>query len=289
MQETSCVRISSTARLVAYFRSFTDIPYAGEIATLCKARESLTEIFEAEGVKEIENFLWLAIPMLEARFKSINYLIDHFGITSIVEIASGVSPRGLIYSAREEFYCLESDLEEILFQKMAIVESILPGGRRNLFFATINVLDRRELMEATSRLPEGKILLVHEGLLSYFNHSDKKKVVGNIYSLLKARGGVYITPDITLRARYEIFFQLSPYVIKLMEAMTGFTGRNLLENTFTDEAEAMKLFEGEGFKVEKWSQSVVTSELSSLTSENIKRERVLQVLQSSAIWAMHIS
>lgn len=39
MQEDSYAKISPTAKLVAYARSFTDIPFAKEIAATCDAEK----------------------------------------------------------------------------------------------------------------------------------------------------------------------------------------------------------------------------------------------------------
>ena len=81
--------ISSTAIVTAYPRTFTDIPYEKEIYNWlkkhCKEEVALYKNMATE---------------IEARYKLTNKLLDKLDIKQILELASGYSFRGLIYSQK---------------------------------------------------------------------------------------------------------------------------------------------------------------------------------------------
>src|SRR5579862_9381945 len=105
-------QISPTAKLVAYMRSLSDIPYSSEIANLCAAESAVQEFYGSER-------LWLQkrIPLAELRFKSLTSLLVDSGVDQIVELASGLSPRGLILTENPAITFIETDLPEILEEK----------------------------------------------------------------------------------------------------------------------------------------------------------------------------
>ena len=81
--------IIPTAIITSYPRIFTDIPYEKEIYNwLSKNCSNNIELNK------------LLAPELEARFKLTNKLIDSLNITQVLELASGYSSRGLIYSKK---------------------------------------------------------------------------------------------------------------------------------------------------------------------------------------------
>ena len=89
--------ISPTAKYAAHLRAMTGIPYAQEIASACNTEEVFRNI-AGEHASEIT---WM-VPLVEARFKSVNSLINHYKVPKILELASGLSSRGLIMSEHPE-------------------------------------------------------------------------------------------------------------------------------------------------------------------------------------------
>ena len=65
--------ISATAKVSAYYRQFSDIPFAAEVATLIGADDTVAQIIRDHGL-EPEKLTFYA-PMFEARYKSITQLI----------------------------------------------------------------------------------------------------------------------------------------------------------------------------------------------------------------------
>lgn len=69
--------ISVTAKLSAYYRKFSDIAFAAEVATLIGADDAFAEIVRNHGLDPDK--LTFYAPMFEARYKSITQLIRTCG------------------------------------------------------------------------------------------------------------------------------------------------------------------------------------------------------------------
>ncbi len=113
VQEESYAKISPTAKLVAYGRTFTDIPFAREIAAECDAEKAFQTLSVAESLP-------LQVPLWEARYKTTNQIIAREGMTQILEIAAGLSPRGLAMTDDPDVVYVATDLPEMLEQEKAI-------------------------------------------------------------------------------------------------------------------------------------------------------------------------
>jgi len=102
--------ISPTAFTVAYRRTFSDIPFTKELYNeLEKIRLKNNEPDFPDEYK----FLQMA-PLFEARHKLINKLtIDQHNF-QILDIASGLTPRGLEMTADANYKYIEIDLPEII-------------------------------------------------------------------------------------------------------------------------------------------------------------------------------
>ncbi|MDE5538878.1 MAG: hypothetical protein K2J20_00120, partial [Bacilli bacterium] len=104
--------ICPTAIVTSYQRIFTDIPYEKEIY-------KWLENHCHEEVTLVKNFA----PEIEARYKLTNKLLDKYNIKQVLELASGYSSRGLIYSQKGYSY-VELDLEQVTNKKKEILHSI---------------------------------------------------------------------------------------------------------------------------------------------------------------------
>jgi hypothetical protein len=86
-------KISVTAKLAAYMRQYSDIPFAAEIALHIGAAEAFEQLLHDHQIRPAD-LLWYA-PIFEVRYKSIVEVIRQMGVTQILELASGISLRGL--------------------------------------------------------------------------------------------------------------------------------------------------------------------------------------------------
>src|ERR1700761_7307877 len=90
---------SFTADVVAYRRTFTDIPFSKEIWEILQARLSPEE----KKKQEMLNYPHIT-PLFEARYLLTDQILKKSGITQVLELAAGMSPRGMIKSTEGMTY-----------------------------------------------------------------------------------------------------------------------------------------------------------------------------------------
>lgn len=245
--------ISPTAKLVAYWRKFSDIPYSQDIASLFNTEEVFKDKFVGLNDDDQENNALAAF--LELRYKSILHEIKKSAIKQVLEFASGISLRGLSMTEDKTITYVETDLPLITKEKIKVVKSMMEkhriAGRENLFFYEANILNPGEIENATAHFrADEPIAIINEGLFQYLTKEEKKKAAQNILSLLKKYGGIWLTPDLETKEqihdhpfdkdRYRNFFDM----------VERSTGRNFKDNAFKDEEELVSFFEDLGFSIE---------------------------------------
>src|SRR4029078_11228366 len=114
--------ISVTAKAAAYYRQFSDIPFAQEIARLIGAEAAYGQILREHGLERDK--LTFYAPMFEARYKSISQLIDKSGCTQVLELASGYSLRGLDLTRAAAVRCVEADLPDVVATKLTLLDDV---------------------------------------------------------------------------------------------------------------------------------------------------------------------
>src|SRR5438309_11501080 len=119
---THHARISPTAKLAAFLRVGTDIPYCRQIAVMCDAEE-VSRTFNP-------GFIANRRAYIELRFKSLNAFIHRLGFRQVLDFAGGVAPRGLILSEDPSMLFVETDLPELLEDKRLIVKALIPLSER---------------------------------------------------------------------------------------------------------------------------------------------------------------
>ena len=103
--------ISVTAKLAAYYRQFSDIPFATEVAKRIGADEAFDRILREHGLERDK--LTFYAPMFEARYKSLTQLILESGASQVLELASGYSLRGLDLTRNHALRYVETDLPDV--------------------------------------------------------------------------------------------------------------------------------------------------------------------------------
>src|SRR5262249_33420819 len=114
-------------------------------------------------------------------------------IASAMEIAAGLSPRGLRFAARHPSLAyLEGDLPDMAETKRALLGGKLDARHR---VAEVNALvdgGRESIAAAADRPPAGGIGVITEGLLNYFDEDMVRGLWRRIADVLRRRGGVYL-------------------------------------------------------------------------------------------------
>ena len=93
LQASDFDKIIHTAFMVSLARQFTDIPYAKELAQLVEAQR----LVELSGPQNQDKSVLLT-ARVEARYKAINQVMAQYQIAQVLELASGLLPRGLFMS-----------------------------------------------------------------------------------------------------------------------------------------------------------------------------------------------
>jgi O-methyltransferase involved in polyketide biosynthesis len=271
-------KISPTAKLVAYLRTFTDIPFAKEIAEESGAAKTFQEL----AGESPESLVRLA-PFWEARYKITDRIIVQRGMTQILEIAAGLSPRGLAMTENADVVYVAIDLPQVLEQEKAIAENILSRSdshRPNLHFEAANALDRESLSRASGIFDSDQpVAIVTEGLLPYLNRREKEVLADNIHRLLGEFKGVWITSDVHTRQYMEEISQVDENVQQRLSSLSDSTQRNLESNVFADENDIEQFFHKAGFKVEEYQHSNVVEDLSSVRILNLTQEEMPKIGQ----------
>ena len=278
VQEEAYEKISYTAKLVAHIRSFTDIPFTKEIAAASGA-ETDFQTLTGKSAESMTQFT----SLLEARYKATDRIIARYHITQVLEIAAGLSPRGLAMTENPNVVYEATDLPQILEEEKAIAESILAKmniHRPNLHFRIANALDRESLLQAAIPFrPDKPVAIITEGLLPYLTREEKETLAGNIRDLLKQHDGIWITSDIHTKQLLKFASQADDTMQQRMQNVRGATERDMEKNAFEDENDVRQFFTNAGFTIEEYPYLNVLDDLSSLKRSNLNQEEILAILQ----------
>jgi O-methyltransferase involved in polyketide biosynthesis len=278
--EESYEKISPTAKLVAHLRTFTDIPYTKEIA-LASGAEKTFQGLAGESAESMDRLasIW------EARYKVTDRILREHGITQVLEVAAGLSPRGLAMTMNPDVVYVVTDLPQVLKLEKTIAETILAKSnshRSNLHFQAANALDMKSLSTAASAFKRGKpIAIVIEGLLTYLNRREKEIIAGNVHELLEKYGGLWVATDVNTKQQLQQGnVKFDEKVEKRLSTITSSTGSDILNNLFSDEKDIELFFGKAGFKIEQYSHLKVLEDLSSIKMLNLNQEEKLKIRQA---------
>ncbi len=283
-------RISPTAKITAYWRSLSDIPYSKEIAEAVQAEETAKELVG----ERILTMGKLSPLIFEVRYKAINSGLNRSGISNVMELAGGLSPRGLEIAADGGFY-VGTDLPEMHSESSPVIVSI---ARRTgvpldkLHLQPANVLKKAEMEDAAAHFAGKRFAVCNEGLLMYLDIREKAEMARNIHDLLLPAGGKWITTDIVFREiRQKIFAMLGPEAKKVaepsMKNISEHTGRDVFANNFSSKAEAVDFYGELGFDIEEYPMYSGEYPLSTaaMLPESL-REEYLGIFSSAKAWIL---
>lgn len=140
--------------------------------------------------------------MQELRYKSLNYYIKQTKMNTVVDLGCGFSPRGLLFKDNPSINYIGIDLPAV------INELRIAGNDMN--YATADMTNLASLEEAIQSVT-GTVIIITEGVLSYFTENELRIVIQNIRSLLHKHNGIWITPD----------FYNNDYVSAIMKPIFG--------------------------------------------------------------------
>ncbi|HEX6938624.1 MAG TPA: hypothetical protein VF158_04380 [Longimicrobiales bacterium] len=281
-------KIGVTARLTAYMRQFSDIPFARDVARRLRAGEAFEQLLADEQLSP-RDLLWYA-PILEVRYKSISETIRKLGATQVLELASGFSLRGLAMTRDPGILYVASDLEE----PTGIARSLVAELRReydlpsygNLHLVTANAIDRDQLRTAAEPFRQDRpIAVVHEGLLQYLSPDEMRTVALNIRELLAEFGGVWITPDFSLKADVAA---ISEEQRRFRAVVARATGRAMYDNAFASSEQLFAFLDGLGLDARAIDAVAETPEITSLDALQLPRQILDDARPGLRLWVLTV-
>lgn len=234
-------------------KGYTNIPYVRQAAELMMYPEKYEPDYATKDLA-----FHGRVYHLENRYWSIDQLLNELPVKNILELSSGFSFRGLDMVKRKDVYYIDTDLLEMTATKQRLINEI-PDANSNwkgkLELLPLNALDETRLHEVVNRFPPGEIAIVNEGLLMYLEEHEKKKLCRTIHSVLKERGGCWITAD--------VYVQRKMNQVRLNDEFQKFADQHRVEEKkFASFSSAREFFREAGFTVEKVAkvdQSKITS------------------------------
>ena len=257
----------------------TEMPLASEIREAFQTIRSVTH----EDWTSAKRMVHL-MPFMEARYLITNRMLDGMGVRQVLELASGLSPRGIVKSENLACTYIEVDLPDEIRLKREIIanlvatEKIRPPGA-NFHLLEGNVLEPQIFTKAKAIFRKERIGVVCEGLLRYLCPDDTAKLSLQILSLLKAFGGAWITSDIDLLEDG-----------RQQKRQDEGSGRfDIEENLFADMASARKFFEDLGFAVHITPFGDMSGELSSQKKCGLTAKQVAGILEGRRTFTMTLA
>ena len=280
-------RISVTAKVSAYYRKFSDIAFAAEVATLLGADDAFAEIVRNHGLEHDK--LTFYAPMFEARYKSITQLIRKSGASQVLELASGYSLRGLDLTRDSSLCYIETDLRDVVATKLDLIKEI--RLRHHIVPSPLHVvtvadaLDIEQVRTAAASFDRGRPLMVLcEGLVGYLTRGETERLAENVRGLLdEFDGGWWIVPDFAFNAEIR---DLPPERVRLREAITGVTQRQLDASAFEDGSDLASFLWRVGFEVRVCSQIDETPSFSTIAALNLSPDLIDRMRPVLRVWVM---
>jgi O-methyltransferase involved in polyketide biosynthesis len=276
--------IGPTAALVAYYRSFSDIPFAKQVALEINAEE----LSEGLAVKD-QALLCKALIAFEARFKSIDAVLQQYpNLRHFIEIPAGFSTRGLAMTMdNPAISYVECDLRGMLIEKQKLISHLLAQENKqpipNLRYEAASILDGEQLSSIASQLPVGQVAIITEGLFSYLTRDEKLIASQNVRKVLAARGGVWVVTDLT-----RLFKPDDSKAAELRNRISTATGFSPVTGCFDSISEAKRFFGQLGFKVHDYRRSEVMDELSTREASDLSSHQVKRFLIKQATFALEV-
>jgi len=285
-------KISPTAVFCARMRAKQELPFAKDIVNLIDTKfkdlvEDLPDYGDTLGSKS--DF----ISFIEGRYYSLNESLSKIDDAFIVEIASGLSPKSLEFSNKEKIIYVETELKGLINLKEKILKEVILQKKldnRNLFFMAINPLEKKD-MDKIGRvyLKKGKnkkIIIIHEGLLMYFDKNEKKIFRNNIRYLFEtySKKGLWLTSDFSRiqKKKDEILGKEN-----IREKISKITKRKF--DYFESEEETKDFLKEGGFESEVISNGKVISNLIEKKSLQFNKNSILDSSKGYRIWRIKLS
>ncbi len=242
-------RIGPTAHYTAHVWKRLGLPYADLFATPKGAVLYWSFFVAGEWITRVSPRVPSMQDYLEYRHRLVDAVVCSAKPDVLVEVGAGFSPRALQWALDHGVRAVEIDLPHIAAAKRAALEdapnevrSILDHG---LVVVPADVLDQG-FASALADLVRGaqRPVVVAEGLVSYFDPADRRRLFeGVARGLAASEGGTFVADLHTKGA--QATFRGPTKVLRL--AITAITGRRRALEPFEDAAAIDRALRDAGF------------------------------------------
>lgn len=223
--------VSPTAKVVGYLRCMDPtLAFAHHLSFSTDAERTLRNHDITDPLVQARMSILFC-----SRYRTINAVVARLGHRQILEIASGISPRGLQWSRENpRTVYIESDLPRLMRQKAKILRNSIQEdavlSRGVLHCCGIDALDLgsiRHALEYTD--PRAALTIVTEGLLLYFNADEMKTFMTHMATILAERPAATWVVDLVSRTNLRELFDSDREVALAVKTVFAATGRPVVD------------------------------------------------------------
>ena len=229
---------------------------------------------------------------IEARYAAVSRLLKESGYKSMLDIASGYTPRALMCS-REGIDYIGLDLPAVVEKMGPLSEKLFAAGRHPAYIAG-DATNASSIKNAADQL-DGELFITCEGLLTYLNKSELEQTIQGIRQILLEHGGAWYSSD--MGVQYDHFSAVAinkPDVLerwaKIMGSIKKETDVYFFPAAFNTLEEKISFFEDRGLRVELVPFYTEDTRLNILYGFDTEgQERMKHLMKSFHIWKMTAS
>lgn len=238
-------RLIDTAHAVAHLKAvFSANPLSQEVLHLVAPRETGAYVRESKYTEAAELGLFV-----ESRHETFNGLVlgeKEKGTDQVVEIGGGLNTRSIELSGSVGTY-IDTDLPANVKTREKI--NVL-SHEEGLMTLPLDALHKQDYDRVETKLAEGPVCIVAEGVFTYFDRNQIDTAFQNISSVLERHGGAVVFDIATqkgLSADHSAWTKASQDLLAEMYRSSGVKETSV---AFAGLKEAKEYFISKGFTVE---------------------------------------
>jgi O-methyltransferase involved in polyketide biosynthesis len=230
--------ISPSAKALLLVKAQTSLPFARQAAEILFGSATVEQGASSDPAAVLRRMHF------ELRARSLDDALRAVGANCILEIAAGLSFRGLAMAASEDVAYFDTDLPELVSIKEGLVAGMHPGPLvGSLCLQGLDALDADAFRRTVRQMPSGALAVVHEGLLMYLGEEEKKRLATTVREALLERGGAWIAADVYVRS--------DTHLMRDESTERFLADHRVEENKFADWRAAEAYFTDSGFSIER--------------------------------------
>jgi O-methyltransferase involved in polyketide biosynthesis len=244
--------VSPTAKVVSYLRNLDpSLAFAGMLTCPEESRAILQDLGLVDPVVQEKLSL-----LFRARYHCMNAAVAGREVHQVLEIAAGISPRGLHWSREHPgTVYVESDLPVLMREKAKALRNAIqsdPVPRRGVLHCCgLDALDLAGLHHALDYTdPAAALVIVTEGLLLYFTLEEVTRFLKNMHAVLAERRDAVWVVDLVSQQNLVDLFAADPEAAAAVKRVFASTQREVVTaNPFPDEAAIEDALQANGLRV----------------------------------------